>query len=65
MTSIHFEIVKTCHNQFNCNYLKNKKKQFSIFSSVFDLLIKFETFWKKKMTSIAYVFKKLKGPKHL
>ena len=65
MTSIHFEIVKTCHNQFNCNYLKNKKNNSQYFPQFLISSSNLKHFEKKKMTSIAYVFKKLKGPKHL
>ena len=61
MASVLFFIGRIYPNQFKCNYLRNKNF-FSIFSSIFEMFIKFWKFF-KKMSLISYVLPKLETAK--
>ena len=63
MASILFFIGRIYPNQFKRNYLRNKNF-FSIFSSIFEMFIKFWKFF-KKMSLISYVLPKLETAKDL
>ena len=63
MTSILFNIARTCNSQFKCKYLKNDKL-FPNFLFHFWNLHKILNFLNKKMMVIADVFPKLQTGKN-
>ena len=64
MTSIMFEIVKTCNSLFKCNYPRNKKLFLIFFLHLWNLHQIFNIF-QKEMIVIANVFLRLQTVKDL